>query len=99
MAGKTYDYLRIGRPILAVTAEGGVKELVEEAHAGLVVPPDNIAAIKQGLQTMIGNQLIGSQRKNGLPRPPRPDFVAQFTWERLAGDLAQALEGAVDGAR
>jgi glycosyltransferase involved in cell wall biosynthesis len=94
VAGKTYDSLRIGRPILAVTAEGGVKELVEEAQAGLVVPPDNVAAIKQGLEAMIRNQ-----HRNGLPRPPRPDFVAQFTWERLAGNLAEVLEGAVDGAR
>jgi glycosyltransferase involved in cell wall biosynthesis len=93
VAGKTYDYLRVGRPILAATHEGGVKELVEEARAGWVVPPDNTEAIKQALKAVIGDH-----QENGLPRPPRPEFVAQFRWDRLAANLARVFQEAVNDA-
>jgi glycosyltransferase involved in cell wall biosynthesis len=94
VAGKTYDYLRIGRPILALTGEGGVKELVEEAQAGWAVPPENTEAIKQALKTV-----IAGYRNDDLPRPPRPEFVAQFRWDHLAQKLAGVLQEAVSDAR
>jgi glycosyltransferase involved in cell wall biosynthesis len=90
VAGKTYDYLRIGRPILAVTQEGGVKQLVEEARAGWVVPPDNTLAIKEALKAVLRNH-----RKNGPPSPPRPEFVAQFRWDRQAENLARVFHEAI----
>ena len=94
VAGKTYDYLRVGRPVLALTHEGGVKELVEGAGAGWAVPPENKEGIKQVLK-----MAIESQRTNGVPRPPRPEFVAQFRWERLTETFAEVLQGAIDNAR
>jgi len=94
VAGKTYDYLRVGRPILAVTHEGGVKELVEEAKAGWVVPPDNTEAIKQALRTVLWNH-----RGDDAPRPSRPEFVAQFRWDRQAEKLARVFHEAVRDER
>lgn len=91
VAGKTYDYLRVGRPILALTEEGGVKELVEGARAGWVVPPWNSAVIKQTLR-----QIFEAQRTNGQLGPPRPEFVAQFSWNRLAEHLAGVLREAMN---
>ena len=93
VAGKTYDYLRVGRPILAVTHDGGVKELVQQARAGLAVAPDNTGAIKQALKAVIGDH-----QENGLPRPPRPEFVAQFRWDRLAANLARVFQEAINDA-
>lgn len=91
--GKTYDYLRVGRPILAVTEEGGAKELIEEAEAGWVVPPRDTEAIKRALRA-----LLCGHRQNGFPRPARPEFVAQFRWDRHAENLARVLhEAASDG--
>ncbi len=94
VAGKTYDYLRVGRPILALTQEGGVKELVEEAEAGWVVPPDNTEGIKQALKAVLRNH-----RENGPSRPPRPEFVTQFRWERQAENLARVFHEAVRDER
>jgi glycosyltransferase involved in cell wall biosynthesis len=93
VAGKTYDYLRVGRPILAVTHEGGVKELVQEARAGWAVPPDNIAAIKKVLEAALRNH-----QDSGSPGLARPEFVAQFRWDRLAEKLARVFQGAVNDA-
>src|ERR1700730_8677367 len=94
VAGKTYDYLRIGRPILALAHEGGVRELVEGAVAGWAVAPQDKEGIKQALR-----MAIEGQRTNEAPRPPRPEFVAQFRWECLTETLAGVLQGAVDNAR
>ena len=94
VAGKTYDYLRVGRPILALTHQGGVRELIEAAGAGWAVAPGDKEGIKQALRTA-----IESERTNEVPRPPRPEFVAQFRWECLTETLAGVLQGAVNNAR
>ena len=90
IAGKTYDYLRVGRPILAVTAAGGgIEELVQQGQAGWVVPPDDIEGIKRILR-----EVFSDLRKKRLTGPPRPEYVAQFQWDRLAESLARAFEEA-----
>lgn len=88
VAGKTYEYLRVGRPILAVTHPGGVQQLVEEGRAGWVVPPDNPEAIKRTLREVLSRPL----RNGAPPRPARPEFVAQFRWDCHAAKLAGVLE-------
>jgi len=93
VAGKTYDYLRVGRPILALTYEGGVKELVEEAQAGWVAPPENTEAIKQALRAV-----LCSHREN-VSGPFKPEFVAQFRWDRQAENLARVFDEAVSDDR
>jgi len=77
-----------------VTHEGGVKELVEEARAGWAVPPDNTEAIKHALRAILRNH-----RANGLSRPPQPEFVAQFRWDRQAENLAHVFHEAVRDGR
>jgi glycosyltransferase involved in cell wall biosynthesis len=94
VAGKTYDYLRVGRPILAVTHEGGVKQLVEEGGAGWVVSPDDPDQIKQTLK-----RILSEHRNDGLPVPPRPEFVAQFRWDYLARSLASVFDKAIEKQR
>ena len=95
VAGKTYDYLRTGRPILAVTAAGsGVEELVLESRAGWVVPPNDTQAIKCVLR-----HILADQQKRRASGPTRPEYVAQFRWDRLAERLAQAFEEAVGYGR
>lgn len=86
--GKIYEYLRVGRRILALAYDGGVKRLVEEGNAGWVLPPDNTEAIKQVLR-----RLVNDYGTEGRTRIPSPEFVAQFRYDRLAGSLAGVLEG------
>lgn len=89
-AGKTYDYLRAGRPILAVTGEGAVKQLVEEAKAGRAVDPGDMVGMQQALLTAIENK-----DKVLPPQPVRPEYVAQFQWERQAEVLARTFDEAI----
>jgi glycosyltransferase involved in cell wall biosynthesis len=90
VSGKTYEYLRAGRPILAVAYEGGVKRLIEEGQAGWVVHPEDTQTMKQVLQILLGE---GQEKQNY--QPIRPDFVAQFRYDRLAGSLASVLDKVV----
>ncbi len=95
IAGKTYDYLRVGRPILAVTRPGGIQELIQGAEAGWVLPPEDPARIKE----ILGSVLKNYQKNDAPPRPRRPEFVAQFRWDRQAERLARVFEETVAHAR
>jgi len=91
IAGKTYDYLRTGRPIIAITEKGGgIDELVQNAKAGWVVPPQDTEGIMRVLR-----QVFSDLRRKKLSGPPVPEYVAQFQWDRLAESLARALDEAV----
>jgi glycosyltransferase involved in cell wall biosynthesis len=92
--GKIYEYLRVGRPILAVTYEGGVKELIEEGDAGWIMPPDDVPAMKQTL-----SRLLDGDRNGVSFRAARPEFAAQFRHDRLASEVASVLNGIVDDDR
>jgi glycosyltransferase involved in cell wall biosynthesis len=50
LSGKVFEYIAAGRPILAVVPpDGAAAELVRETGAGVVVPPDDLAAIRTAL--------------------------------------------------
>ncbi|HVB99757.1 MAG TPA: glycosyltransferase, partial [Candidatus Dormibacteraeota bacterium] len=94
VAGKTYEYLRIGRPILAVTSEGGVKQLVQAEQAGWVVPPDDIGAIQDALLRAM------EMEGHANTAPVRPSkFVAQFRWDHQAKILAETFDEALTYGR
>lgn len=94
VSGKTYEYLRMGKPILAVAREGGVKQLIEKGRAGWVVHPDDNEAIKIAL-----NALLAGHANNGnYPKPADPEYVAQFRYDRLAEQLAGVFEEVTDHA-
>ena len=96
VSSKIYEYLRVGRPILAVAYEGGVQELIEANGAGWVVRPDDSSRMQQVLRELLSIQ-PGAAVAPSAPQPA--EFVAQFRYEHLAGRLAQVLNGVVHGGR
>jgi glycosyltransferase involved in cell wall biosynthesis len=87
VAGKLYEYLRVGRPILALDHGGETRELISAAQAGWAVPPDDIQGIKQALRTILQDS------PRFLPPAAPPEFVAQFRYDRLAKRLAEVFNG------
>lgn len=83
VAGKTYEYLRIGRPILAVTSKGEIQLLIEEGEAGWVAPPNDLDAIKRILKEL----LLAFQQNGYRPKPVRAEFATQFRYDVLAGRM------------
>jgi glycosyltransferase involved in cell wall biosynthesis len=88
VAGKLYEYLRSGKPILAVATEGGTKELLERTHAGQVVHPEDVPGMKRALRQLLVQCL------NWPARDPATDrYLAGFNHEHLAGEMARVLDG------
>jgi len=85
--GKTYEYLRAGRPILALTSEGAVADLLRRTGGAWVVDPEDQAGVTAAV--------LNAYRlwRDGLPGPtPDPDVVAGFDRRVLSGQLAAAFE-------
>jgi glycosyltransferase involved in cell wall biosynthesis len=51
--GKTYEYLRAGRPILALTPEGALANLLRRIGGGLVVNPNDAAGILSAVRESV----------------------------------------------
>ncbi len=63
LSGKVFEYIAVGRPILAVVPpDGAAAELIRETAAGVVAPPDDTAAIRSAL-----DELHARWRDGGLP--------------------------------
>jgi glycosyltransferase involved in cell wall biosynthesis len=87
--GKTYEYLRAGRPILALTRAGAVAQLLRGLPGAHVVDPEDIAGIAAAVR-----DVYGYWREGRASPLPAPDFVTQFDRRRLAGLLAEVFERA-----
>jgi glycosyltransferase involved in cell wall biosynthesis len=93
VAGKTYEYLRTGRPIFAITYDGPMKGLIEGASAGWVAHPEDIVGMKQIL-----SQIILRNGNRQAPDPARPELVAQFRYDKLADKMRAIFERVTNDA-
>lgn len=84
--GKLYEYLRVGRPILAVAYSGGVQDLIERCNAGWVFRPDDVEGMTAALARIIESRL---QERD--PFVPDSTTISGFRYDRLAGQLASVL--------
>src|SRR5207244_7291022 len=61
LSGKVFEYLAAERPILAlVPPEGAAARLLNETGAGVVVPPDDVPAIRSGLEELVSRSRAGT---------------------------------------
>jgi len=86
LTGKVFEYLRAGKPILAlVPPEGEAARLVRRVNGGLVVPPSDPAAIADALGVLVA----GGKKPTS---PPPADVLAEYERSRLTGKLAALLD-------
>jgi glycosyltransferase involved in cell wall biosynthesis len=89
---KAYEYLRIGRPIFALTpAASDTGTLILEASAGTVVPPEQPEAIAMALEKWIANV----QRGIELPAASF-DTAAKHSRKEQTKLLAQCFDAILD---
>jgi glycosyltransferase involved in cell wall biosynthesis len=81
VSGKTYEYIRSGRPILAVAYPGRLTELIATAGAGWTPAPDDVAGIKRAFCEAL-TQPAGFQTSERRLR-----FVRQFSFQTLSHRL------------
>ena len=90
-SGKIFEYLAAERPILAAVPPDGVAaQMVREAGAGVVVPPDDVESISTALDGLVkrwqANALDGATLEPGLK-----ERLSRKTRTREFADLLESL--------
>jgi glycosyltransferase involved in cell wall biosynthesis len=91
LSGKVFEYLAVGRPILAAVPEdGAAADLIRETGAGVVVPPDDPSAIRVALE-----DLHGRWRRGELgPVELDPHWRDRLSRRTRVEEMAAVLRGA-----
>ncbi len=91
--GKTYEYLRSGRPILALTQNGALADLLRMTGGGWVMDPDDEVAITAALRQAYVNWSVGTLNPVADSR-----IVTSFDRRLLAGRYAELFDFATSAA-
>jgi len=81
--GKTYEYLRAGRPILALTPEGALADLLRRTGGGWVVNQNDDAGILAAVR-----EIFQQWKEGRITRAADPAVVKAFDRRALAGRFA-----------
>lgn len=92
VAGKTFEYLRSGRPILAVVPPGDNADLVRR-HAAVhaIVTAEDPARVAAAIVDLL------DRMAKVTSAAPDPEFVEMYTRRRIAERIAAIFEAALDG--
>jgi glycosyltransferase involved in cell wall biosynthesis len=84
---KVFDYMAAGRPVI-LAIDGVIKQVVEEADAGVAVPPGDPSALASAIRTLAGDpELCRKLGKNG-----RNIVEKNFSREELAGKFTTLVK-------
>lgn len=84
---KVFDYMAAGRPVI-LAIEGVIKQVIEEAEAGVAVPPGNPAAMASAIRELASNPV----RCQALGMNGRKMIEANFSRRVLADKFTSLLE-------
>jgi len=88
---KVFDYMAAGRPVI-LAIDGVIRDIVEEADAGLFVTPGNPAALAEAIRTLAENP----ERGDEMGRNGRKLVEAQFDRAILAEKLTHLMAELLD---
>jgi glycosyltransferase involved in cell wall biosynthesis len=87
LPAKTFEYLHVGKPILAVARDGDAARILRESGLGILVPPHDVEALKHAISRFCDAKDAG--------RPlvtPAPHYAARFE----AAALVRQMTGHLD---
>jgi L-malate glycosyltransferase len=76
------EYMAAGLPTVATTV-GGIPELIEHEHTGLLIPPGDTDALVEALTRLLSDRQLG----NRLGKNAKAEVQNRFSYERLMGEL------------
>ncbi len=86
--GKLYEYLGVGRPVLAAVPPGDARDVLARAARGAVVaPPDDAGAIADGLAGA-----FEGWRRGGIKYETEPAVVSTYNRKKQLETLASFIE-------
>ena len=89
LSGKVFEYLAAARPILAVVPpDGAAAELIRDASAGIVVPPDDVDGIETALRDLHARWEAGTLDDARLS----PEWQRRVARRTRVEEYAQLLE-------
>lgn len=88
------EALAAGKPIVATSIDGN-REVIEHMKTGLLVPPGDVAALAEGLRTMLANRALAAR----LARNARLLAEAHFSFERMVEQNLAVYDSVVAGER
>jgi glycosyltransferase involved in cell wall biosynthesis len=91
---KVFDYMAAGRPVV-LAIDGVIRKVVEEAGAGIAVPPGDPAALADAVRTLQRDP----NRAVEMGRKGRQCVVRNFNREEVARDLEQIMAETVQARR
>lgn len=94
LANKIFDYLAAARPVV-VAAEGEMADLVREAGAGLIVPPERPEALAAAIAELAA---MNPAERLRLGENGRRHILRHYRREELALGLLAAFERLVPGS-
>jgi len=90
---KIFELMRLGKPCLAITAEGALATLVRKHQAGDVVSPRDPAAIAAVMERMLRDF------RDGVPPGPGAVDIERYDRRQQAGEFARVFRMALAAAR
>ena len=88
--GKTFEYIRLGVPILAIVPEkGSCAEIIRETNTGVVISPNNLKNISETILNMIENH-------NNYPYHPVHNQIQKYDRKYLTGKLAAVFNKLIE---
>lgn len=87
IAAKVFEYLYTQKPILAITNEGELAEIVKKSGLGIVVHPNNVEKLTQTLWDLCVDYTAGR-----LEKVPNQDYIRMFERAALTEKLAIILD-------
>jgi glycosyltransferase involved in cell wall biosynthesis len=82
-----------GTPVI-VTRVASLPELVEDGKTGFVVPPNDAAALREGIETLRRDRALAAE----MGRRARAAVLERFTWPAVVRRCLQAYGGRTIGA-
>lgn len=90
IAGKTFEYFTMRKPIIGFVTEGAQKDLLRASGMALICDPDETAQSAAKLRDLLGG---------GVSLSPNVDLLRQLSRRELTGKLAQVIRDGVDNHR
>ncbi len=94
--GKLYEYLYVGKPILAIATEGATARIVREAELGAVVSSGDVDGIAEALLALYRRTRSGEAK---VPGAARDALLARHDARALTQELDQVLRDCVSASR
>jgi glycosyltransferase involved in cell wall biosynthesis len=83
---KVFEYMALGKPIVATRMQG-TSEILEDGRTGLLVPPDDSKALANAIQTLARDQQLRQKLSANAS-----ESVKKYDWEQINDRIFERIQ-------